>query len=146
MAPLNSEKVNEDERLEEAENCVDSLKELSAAYLARTDLVCRKRNSVSHLKLWATNHLSSNYDKFNDKDINENEKNLSPGKENKQCEKCLQQKTADMTVYLKQKQHAVVTSTSVRTVLYEMSPNWFKKFVSEPEYVMTETKTADSSE
>lgn len=148
MAPLNTDKINEDERQEDGDECTNNITELTGAYgnLARSDFVCRKRNSASHLKLWSANDLSKSHDKGNEQNTYNTFSKDSVDLRKEPCAKCLEKKKTDMTVYHKQKEHALTSTISVRAVLNDLSPQWFKRFINDPEYIMTETKTADPAE
>lgn len=149
MAPLNTDKVNEDDRSEDAIDSLNNIGELSGAYglLAKTDIICRKRNSASHLKLLGMSSVSKGCSQMTDNcNIYRNNCKESDSSEDETCAKCLEQKNSGMTVYHKQKEHAITNSVNVKAALINMSPQWFKTFLNEPEFVMTETKTAHSSE
>ena len=105
MAPLNTDKVNEDE-VEITEDAVDSLNnigELSGAYglLTKTEFVCRKRNSASHSKLWGVSDMSKSHIAKSDKDSVQEIDDFK----DETCAKCEQNKS-EVTVYHNQKEHA----------------------------------------
>lgn len=149
MAPLNTDKMNEEERNEDAIDSINNIGELSGTYdlLTSTDIVCRKRSSASHFKLLGISDVSKGFYQKSDGDNScsgsTQENDVS---KNEPCAKCLEQKNTDMTVYHKQKEHSITNNVSVKAALIEMSPQWFKKFLNEPEFVMTETKTVYPSE
>ncbi|XP_060596411.1 diacylglycerol O-acyltransferase 1-like isoform X1 [Ruditapes philippinarum] len=62
------------------------------------------------------------------------------------CQKLNQDKLANMTVYYKKKEDSIVKNSSIRSVLYECFPLWFKSFLKDPEYRMSGIKTKYSSE
>ncbi|KAL4234461.1 Diacylglycerol O-acyltransferase 1 [Mactra antiquata] len=52
---------------------------------------------------------------------------------------------SDRKIYYKKKEDSIVKDSSIRTVLFDLSPRWLQSFLIDPEYVITNNKKSKSS-
>ena len=64
------------------------------------------------------------------------------------CETCnnIKQPPTKLRLYQKRPEDNILSNSSIRTALFNLSPTWIKSFIQEPEYVMNDAKTKFKTE
>ena len=153
MPPLNLEMNNSEAQVEnltvtdvqeaavsECENNAEECEDISVAYKPVNNV----EEEINHDMTITHRKKKHTLNELDEKEDNENtQKENSSCGDSSSCAKCLNEKKQNFQVYHKNSKDRINNNASVRAALYELSPQWFKSFLIDPEYVMTGAKKAD---